>query len=77
MIEGLSFASGDSGILVTKLTGRDARTPLKFYKADIARTISWLDALTGDKQGILHQDFKPGNCGPALPLGPGATSQFN
>src|SRR6185437_10449374 len=68
MIEGLSFASGDSGILVTKLTGRDARTPFKFYKADIARTISWLEVSAGDKRGIIHQDFKPGNCGPAFHL---------
>lgn len=66
MIEGLSFAPGDSRILVTRLTGRDARTPFKLYKADVARTISWLDASTGDKRGILLQDFKPGNCGPAF-----------
>lgn len=67
MIESLSFVSDDSRIVVSKLACRDARIPFKCYKADVSRTISWLDAC-GEDHGIIQQDFKPGNCGPAFHL---------
>lgn len=66
MIETLSFTSDDSRIAVTKLNARDARTPLKFYMANVARTISWLNASDGVNRGLIHQDFKSGNRGPAF-----------
>ncbi|KLU05952.1 G-protein beta WD-40 repeat protein [Rhodopirellula islandica] len=65
-IETLSFSSDDSQILVTKLTARDARTPMKRYKSNLARTVSWVDTSTGAGRGTVHQDFKPGNSGPAF-----------
>lgn len=65
-IETLSFSSDDSRILVTKLTARDARTPMKLYKSNLARTVSWVDTSTGASRGMVHQDFKPGNSGPAF-----------
>lgn len=65
-IEALSFSSDDSQILVTKLTARNARTPMKLYKSNLARTVSWLDRSTGAGRGMVHQDFKPGNSGPAF-----------
>ena len=65
-IETLSFSSDDSRILVTKLTARNARTPGKIYKSNLARTVSWVDTLTGAGRGMVHQDFKPGNSGPAF-----------
>ncbi len=68
MIETLSFTSDGSRIAVTTLNARDARTPLKFYKSNVARTISWLNATDGVNRGLIHQDFKPGNCGPAFRL---------
>jgi hypothetical protein len=68
MIETLSFSSDDTRLLATKLTARDAQTPLKFYKADVSRTISWFNASTGASQGIVHQDLRRGNCGPAFGL---------
>jgi len=66
MIETLSFSSDGSRILVTKLTARDAQTPMKLYKSNVARTISWLDSSSGLDRGVIHQDFKPGNSGPAF-----------
>lgn len=66
MIESLSFSSDDSRILVTKLTARDAQTQGKAYKSNVARTVSWLDASTGEVRGVIHRDFKPGNSGPAF-----------
>lgn len=66
MIETLSFSSDDSRILVTKLTARDARTPMKLYKSGLARTVSWADTSTGAARGMVHQDFKPRNSGPAF-----------
>ena len=68
MIESLSFMPDGSRIVVTKLACRDARTPFKFYKANVSRTISWLDISEGNRHGIIDQDFKPGNCGPAFHL---------
>jgi WD40 repeat protein len=68
MIESLSFSSDDSAIAVAKLSARDAQTPWKLYIADVSRTISWLDAATGKSRGQIHQDFRPGNCGPAFAL---------
>jgi WD40 repeat protein len=68
MIETLSFSSDDSRIAVTKLNARDARIPGKIYKADVSRTVSWLDAATGASRGLIHQDFKPGKYGPAFHL---------
>lgn len=68
MIETLSFTSDDSQIAVTKLSARDARTPFKFYKANVARTVSWLNVADGENRGLIHQDFKPGNSGPAFQL---------
>ncbi|MEM6691329.1 MAG: WD40 repeat domain-containing protein [Planctomycetota bacterium] len=66
MIETLSFSSDNSRVLVTKLTARDARTPMKLYKTNLARTVSWADTSTGAVRGRVHQDFKPGNSGPAF-----------
>lgn len=66
MVESLSFSSDDSRILVTKLTARDAQTQGKAYKSNVARTVSWLDASTGEVRGVIHRDFKPGNSGPAF-----------
>ena len=68
MIETLSFSSDDSRICVTKLNAQDAQTPMKHYKQNVSRTISWLNAADAKSGGILHQDFKPGNCGPAFGL---------
>src|SRR5262249_52120795 len=68
MIEGITFSSDNSRILVTKLAARDACVSGKFYKADVSRTISWLDAATGKDRGVILRDFKPGNCGPAFQL---------
>lgn len=68
MIESLSFSSDDSRIVVTKLNARNALTPMKLYKANVSRTVSWLDASNGNSDGLLHQDFKSGNCGPAFHL---------
>jgi WD40 repeat protein len=68
MIESISFSSDDSRIVVTKLNARDARTPMKIYKANVSRTVSWLDVSTGKTGGVIHQDFKAGNCGPAFRL---------
>ena len=66
LIETISFSSDGSRIVATHLTARDARTPMKRYKSNVARTISWLDSTTGANRGIIHQDFKPGNSGPAF-----------
>ena len=66
LIETISFSSDSSRIVATRLTARDARTPLKFYKSNVARTLSWMDSATGEKLGVIHQDFKPGNSGPAF-----------
>jgi WD40 repeat protein len=41
---------------------------MKFYKANVARTVSWIDASDGINRGLIHQDFKSGNCGPAFRL---------
>jgi WD40 repeat protein len=40
----------------------------KHYKANVSRTISWIYAANGENGGIIHQDFKFGNFGPALDL---------
>ena len=66
LIETISFSSDSSRIVATRLTARDARTPLKFYKSNVARTLSWMDSATGEKLGVIHQDFKPGNSGTAF-----------
>ena len=66
LIETISFSSDSSRIVATRLTARDARTPMKFYKSNVARTLSWMDSATGEKLGVIHQDFKPGNAGPAF-----------
>jgi hypothetical protein len=66
MIEAISFSSDDSRIAVTKLNARDARTPMKIYKENVARTVSWLDASAGTNRGFIHQDYEVGNCGPAF-----------
>lgn len=63
LIETLSFSSDDSRILVAKLSARNARTPWKLYKANVSRTLSWLDVPDGRRSEIIHQDFAPGNCG--------------
>ena len=68
MIESLSFSTDASRIVVTKLNARDARTPMKLYKANVSRTVSWLNASDGNSDGLIHQDFKSGNRGPALRL---------
>jgi len=68
MIEAISFSSDKSRIVVTNLNGRDAQTPMKGYKANVSRTVSWLETSTGDSSGIIHQDFRPGNSGPAFRL---------
>jgi len=68
LVECVSFSSDGSRIAVSKLNARDARTPLKVYKANVSRTISWMDSTTGASIGVIHQDFKPGNCGPAFRL---------
>jgi WD40 repeat protein len=65
MIETLSFSSDDSRILVAKLSARNARTPWKLYKANVSRTLSWLDVPDGGRSETIHQDFEPGNCGTA------------
>ena len=65
VIESLSFSSDDSRIAVTKLDARDANTPNKGHKANVARTVSWLGVADGSHRGIIHQDFKRGNRGPA------------
>lgn len=66
MVEAISFSSDGSRIAVATLNGRDVRTPGKAYKADLSRTISWLNASTGGDCGIVHEDFNAGNCGPAF-----------
>ena len=66
MVETLSFSSDGTRILTTKLTARNSRTSGKFYKSNVARTVSWIDASTGASRGVVHQDFEPGNCGPAF-----------
>jgi WD40 repeat protein len=68
MIESLCFSAGDSRIAVTKLNARDAQAHFKIYKANVSRTISWLDASAGKRLGLIHQSFKSGNCGPAFEL---------
>lgn len=68
MIETLSFSSDGSRIAVTKLAARNAETPLKHYKANISRTVCWLNISDGQSGRIVHQDFKPGNSGPAFKL---------
>lgn len=67
-IESLCFTSDDSRILASKLTSRDACTPFKIHKADVARTVSWIDAQAGSSIEVIHQSFKSGNCGPAFEL---------
>jgi len=42
LIESLSFSPDGSSLLVSKLTCRDARVPLKRYKTDVKRTLSIL-----------------------------------
>ncbi len=64
-IESLSFSSNDSRIAVAKLDARRAGDLFKMYKADVSRTVSWLDGPTGDHAGLIRQDLKAGNCGPA------------
>lgn len=66
MIESLSFSPDGSRLAVTKLNARDAGTHGKLYKADISRTISWVESSTGRDQGLIHQDFESGNSGPAF-----------
>ena len=66
LIETISFSSDGSRIVATRLTARNARTPMKHYKSNVARTISWLDSATGASLGVIHQDYKPGNSGPAF-----------
>ncbi len=74
-IETLSFSSDGLQIVVTKLTARDSRTPMKAYKSNLARTVSLVDTATGRSLGVIHQDFKPGNSGPAFGYWwPGRTS---
>lgn len=68
MIEAISFSFDTSRIAVTKLTCRDAQTPMKGYKANVSRTVSWLDVSNGKSCGLIAQDFKPGNSGPAFEL---------
>lgn len=68
MIETLSFSADDSWIAVTKLAGRDAETPWKFYKANVSRTVCRLNSVNGKLRDVVHQDFKPGNRGPAFGL---------
>jgi WD40 repeat protein len=68
MLECVSFSSDGSQIAVSRLDGRDARTPLKLYKADVSRVVSLLDVTNGECLRIIHQDFQTGNCGPAFHL---------
>jgi len=67
-IESISFSSDGSRIAVSKLNARDARTPGKGCKADISRTLSVLASSNGSLDRLLHQDFEPGNRGPAFGL---------
>lgn len=52
IIECISFSSDGSRIAVSKLQARDARIPMKAYKADVSRTISLLSS-NGGSAGTL------------------------
>ncbi len=66
-VESVSFSPDGSRILVTNLTAKDANASGKIYKANVARTISLIDVTTRRTERV-HEDFRPGNCGPALHL---------
>lgn len=68
MIECVSFSPDGSQIAVARLDARDAQTPMKAYKSDVSRTVSLLGSSNGASAGVVHQDLKPGNCGPAFGL---------
>src|SRR5689334_23085800 len=68
MIESLSYSPNNARILVSKLNAVNAGTPMKAYKADVSRTLCWLDVADGKSSRVIHQDLKPGNAGPAFKL---------
>jgi WD40 repeat protein len=68
MIEAISFTSDQSLVVATTLNARDARTPMKHYLANLSRTRSWINVSDGSIRGVIHQDFKAGNSGPAFRL---------
>jgi WD40 repeat protein len=65
-IESLSFSPDGARLLVSRIDARDARRPGKAYLADVARTVSILDAIAGDVSFVLCQDVRKGNQGPAF-----------
>ena len=74
LIECVSVSDDGNTMLVSSLSGRYANTPGKIYKADVSRTISLINTQARSVRSI-HQDFRPGNCGPAQTLWwPGRTS---
>ena len=66
LIECLSFSPDGSRLAVTRIDCRDAQTSMKFYKANLSRTISLLDTQNGELLKIVHQDYRSGNHGPAF-----------
>jgi WD40 repeat protein len=67
-IECISFSPDGSKLVVSRLNARDAREFGKSYSADLARTITVISADTGKTIKNVHQDFRPGNMGPAIAL---------
>src|SRR5688572_12263050 len=65
-IECIGFSPCGSRIVVSRLDARDSMTSGKFYKANVSRTISILDANTGSVIRVVKQDLRAGNCGPAF-----------
>lgn len=66
VVECLSFSSNGKEIGVSMLNCRDARTPLKFYKRDLARTLSVIPSSIGTPARLVHKDVTRGNHGPAF-----------
>ena len=67
-IESVAFSPDESQLLVSRLDARDSRTPMKFYKADVSRTVSVIDLSDGSTSAILDQQLKSGNQGAAFGL---------
>ena len=64
----VAFSRDGKHLAVVRHDARDARTPLKCYKANVCRTISVLDVATGSTEEIVEQDLQRGNQGPAFDL---------
>jgi hypothetical protein len=67
-IECISYNPVGTRLLVSRLDARDARTPGKGYKSNVARKLSVFDAVDGSNERIVHQDYRAGNQGPAFNL---------